>query len=66
VTVHHRHSNINSQLDAAVTNFIDNYNQLNMFRAKLSPDTCWADCNYQKNLLLLHLVGCLHYSCLLF
>jgi len=27
--------------------FIDNYNQLNMFRAKLSPETCWADCNYQ-------------------
>jgi len=29
--------------------------------AKLSPETCWADCNYQLNLLLLRLVGCLYY-----
>jgi len=29
--------NINSQLDAKITNFIDNYNQLNMFRAIISP-----------------------------
>ena len=34
VTVHHWYNNINSQLDATITNFIDNYNQLNMFRAK--------------------------------
>ena len=78
-------SNMNSQLDATITNFIDNYNQLYMFRviitpilrsiiplaantvwcfwgwAKLSPATCWADCNYQQNLLLLHLVCCLYY-----
>ena len=27
----------------------------------LSPETCWADYNYQQNLLLLHLVGCLYY-----
>ena len=30
-------NNINSQLDATITNFIDNYNQLNMFRAIISP-----------------------------
>jgi len=30
-------NNINSQLDAIITNFIDNYNQLNMFRAIISP-----------------------------
>ena len=30
-------SNINSQLYATITNFIDNYNQLNMFRAIISP-----------------------------
>ena len=29
--------NINSQLDATITNFIDNYNQLNMFQAIISP-----------------------------
>ena len=29
--------NINSQLDATITDFIDNYNQLNMFRAIISP-----------------------------
>ena len=37
VTVHHSYNNINSQLDATITNFIDNYNQLNMFRAIISP-----------------------------
>jgi len=101
VTMHYWYNNINSQLDATITNFIDNYNQLNMFWAiispilrstglclqlvynapvilpagdkdvtsrqhrqcvipqavntvqcfwgwvKLSPETCWADCNYQ-------------------
>ena len=36
VTVHHRYNDIKSQLDATVTNFIDNYNQLNMFRAIIS------------------------------
>jgi len=30
-------SNINSQLDATIKNFIDNYNHLNMFRAIISP-----------------------------
>jgi len=30
------YNNINSQLDATITNFIDNYNQLNMFRAIIS------------------------------
>ena len=30
-------NNINSQLDAIVTNFVDNYNQLSMFRAIISP-----------------------------
>ena len=59
--MHHWYNNINSQLDATITNFIDNYNQLNMFQAKLSPETCWADCNYQSNFLLLHLVVCLYY-----
>jgi len=29
-------NNINSQLDAAITYFIDNYNRLNMFRAAVS------------------------------
>jgi len=37
VTVHHWYKNINSQLDATIANFIDNYNQLNMFRAIISP-----------------------------
>ena len=27
--------------------FIDNYNQLNMFWAIISLETCWADCKYQ-------------------
>jgi len=36
VTVHCWYNNINSQLDATITNFIDNYNQLNMFRAYLA------------------------------
>jgi len=31
------HSNIKSQLDKKNNNFIDNYNQLNMFRAIISP-----------------------------
>jgi len=31
------YSNINSQLDATITNFIDNCIQLNMFRALISP-----------------------------
>jgi len=30
-------NNINSQLDATITDFIDNYNQLSMFRAIISP-----------------------------
>jgi len=37
VTVHHWYNNVNNQLDATITNFIDNYNQLNMFRAIISP-----------------------------
>ena len=37
VTVHHWYSNINSQLDATITNFINNCNQLNMFRLIISP-----------------------------
>jgi hypothetical protein len=37
VTVHHWYNNMNSQLDAKITNFIDNYNQFNMFRAIMSP-----------------------------
>jgi len=28
---------MNNQLDATITNFVDNYNQLNMFRAIISP-----------------------------
>ena len=31
------YSNINGQLDAKITSVIDNYNQLNMFRAIISP-----------------------------
>jgi len=31
------HNNINSQLDAKITNFIHSYNQLIMFRGILSP-----------------------------
>jgi len=38
VTVHHWYNNVNSQLDATITNFIDNYNQLNMFRATISTE----------------------------
>ena len=30
-----KYNNINSQLDTTITDFIDNYNQLNMFRAML-------------------------------
>ena len=30
-------NNINSKLDAKITNFIDNYNQFNMFQAIISP-----------------------------
>jgi len=37
VTVHHRYNDINSQLHAKIINFIDNYSQLNMFRAIISP-----------------------------
>jgi len=32
-TFESNYNNINSQVDATITNFIDNYNQLNMFRA---------------------------------
>jgi len=35
VTVHHWYNNINSQLDATIKGFIDNYNQINMFRATI-------------------------------
>ena len=31
------YNNSNSQIDTTITNFIDNYNQLNMFRAIVSP-----------------------------
>ena len=37
VTVHHWYNNINSQVDATITHFIHNYNQLNMFLAIISP-----------------------------
>ena len=30
-------NNINSKIDATIIHFIDNYNQLNMFRAIISP-----------------------------
>jgi len=36
VTVHHWYNNINSQPGAITTNFTDNYNQINMFRAEIS------------------------------
>ena len=32
-----KYKNINSQIDGKITHFIDNYNQLNMFRAIISP-----------------------------
>ena len=32
-----KNNNINSQADATITNFIDNCNKLNMFRAIISP-----------------------------
>jgi len=32
-----RHNNVNSQSDATITDFIDNYNPLNMFRAIILP-----------------------------
>ena len=31
------YNNINNHLYATITNFIDNFNQLNMFRAIISP-----------------------------
>ena len=31
------HSHINSQLDAKITHFIDDYNQLNMIQEIISP-----------------------------
>ena len=31
------YNNINNQLDATITNFIDNYNQFNMFWAIIPP-----------------------------
>ena len=37
VTVRHWYNNINSQLDATITNFPDNYNKLNVFWAIISP-----------------------------
>jgi len=37
VTVHHWYNNINNQLDATITVFINNPYQLNMFRAIISP-----------------------------
>jgi len=37
VTVYHWYNYINSQLDATITNFVNNYNQLNMFRTIISP-----------------------------
>ena len=37
VTVHHWYNNINNQLDATIRIFINNPNQLNMFRAIISP-----------------------------
>ena len=37
VTVHHWYNNTNDRLDETITNFVDNYNQLNMFRAIISP-----------------------------
>jgi len=33
-------NNINSQIDATMKNFIDNYNQLNMFRASSGALDC--------------------------
>jgi len=36
VTVHHWYNNINNQLDATITVFINNPYQLNMFRAMIS------------------------------
>ena len=37
MTVNNRYNDINSQLDATITNFIDKYNQLNTFRTIISP-----------------------------
>ena len=37
VSVHHWYNYIDSQLDATTTNFSDIYNQLNTFRAIISP-----------------------------
>ena len=39
-------NNTNSRLDATITNCIDNYNQLNMFRAIISPILRSTDCVY--------------------
>jgi len=37
VTIRGTYNNINSQLDATITDFIANSNQLNMFRAIILP-----------------------------
>ena len=39
-------NNINSLLDATIINFIDKYNQLNMFRAIIRPSSGALDCVY--------------------
>ena len=40
VKAHCCNSNMNSQVDTTITNAIDNYKQLNMFRAIISPILC--------------------------
>jgi len=40
------YNNINNQLDATLIVFINNLNQPNMFRAMISPETCWAEWDY--------------------
>jgi len=49
--------NINSQLDATITNSIDNYNHLNMFRAIISP--------IFRSIRLFSACGIMHWRCCL-
>jgi len=68
VTVYHRYSDINSQLDARITNFIDNYNKLNMFRAIISPilrsNRLFTACGimHRRSCLLVHYTTSCKYS----
>jgi len=54
-----QNNDINSQLDATITNFIHDYNQLNAFRAIIISRNMLSWMNLLIKLLLLLPVGCL-------